>query len=155
HGPRNPGGNPELDFFNFQNPLAARYNTVQGAADDFSVVRLVEGGGLDYADPQGGALSFAASKIYFFGHSQGGLTGPPFLAAEPPVKGAVLSGAGALLYEALLTKTQPIDIASLVATLIRDPALDPNDPVLALLQMWVERSDAASYGPLLVRHPLP
>src|SRR5262249_52204996 len=70
HGPRNPGGNPELDFFNFQNPLAARYNTVQGAADDFSVVRLIEGGGLDYADPQGGALSFDASKIYFFGHSQ-------------------------------------------------------------------------------------
>ena len=30
HGPRNPGGNPELDFFNFGNPYAARDNALQG-----------------------------------------------------------------------------------------------------------------------------
>jgi hypothetical protein len=153
HGPRNPGGNAEVDFFNFQNPQAARYNALQGAADDFTLLRLAQG--LSFTDPvDNRKIDFDDAKIYFFGHSQGGLTGPPFLAAEPLVQGAVLSGAGALLYQALLTKTEPVDIATLVGTLIRDPNLDINDPVLALLQTWVERSDAANYGPLLARRPL-
>jgi len=150
HGPRNPGGNPDVDFFNFQNPDAARNNAVQGAADDFTVVRLIQGFSFD---DNGTVVTFDPSRIYFFGHSQGGLTGPLFLAYEPEVKGAVLSGAGALLYQALLTKTEPFDIASLVPSLIRDPDVDENDPILAILQTWVERSDPANYGPLLVRHP--
>jgi pimeloyl-ACP methyl ester carboxylesterase len=98
HGPRNPGGNPELNFFNFTNPLSARNNAIQGAADDFSLLRLALG--FSYQRPaEGSRLSypevrFDASKAYFFGHSQGGATGPPFLAYEPLIEGAVLSGAG-------------------------------------------------------------
>jgi predicted esterase len=157
HGPRNPGGNPDIDFFNFQNPLAGRDNAIQGAADDFSVVRLVQGFSFVEApsgsDP-GRTITFDDSKIYFFGHSQGGLTGPPFLAYEPEVKGAILSGAGALIYYALLNKTQPFDITALLSAAIRDQPLDEFNPVLALLQTWIERSDAANYGPLLVRHPV-
>jgi len=154
HGPRNPGGDPDLAFFNFQNPLAARDNAVQGAADDFSVVRLVEG--LAYRDPAGGApIRFDPDRIFFFGHSQGGLTGPPFIAYEPAVQGAVLSGAGGLLYYALLTKTEPVDITAIVAAVIRDRPLDEFNPILALLQTWVERSDTINYGPLLTREPPP
>lgn len=144
---RDPANNPDFDFFNVQNPQAARYNTLQGAADDFSLLRLARGIDFD-------GVTFDPDKIYFFGHSQGGLTGPPFLAAEPEVKGAVLSGAGAVLYLSLLTKTQPVDIASIVASAVRDPNLDENDPILAILQMWVERSDPANYGPLLARRPM-
>ncbi len=157
HGTRNPGGNPELDFFNFQNPLAGRDNAIQGAADDFSVVRLVQGFELVEApaDPDPGrTITFDPDRIYFFGHSQGGLTGPPFLAYEPEVKGAILSGAGALLYYALLTKTEPVDITQVVMAVIRDQPLDEFNPMLALLQTWIERSDAANYGPLLVRRPV-
>jgi dienelactone hydrolase len=150
---RDPANNPDFDFFNVQNPQAARCNTVQGAADDFSLLRLAEG--IDYVDPMGGEVTFDPARYYFFGHSQGGLTGPPFLAAEPRVKGAVLSGAGAVLYLSLLTKTKPVDVASIVATAIRDPSLDQNDPILAILQMWIEQSDPANYGPHLVRAPLP
>src|SRR5262249_45496139 len=43
HGPRNPGGNPETDYFNFANPYAARDNALQGAADAFSQLRLAVG----------------------------------------------------------------------------------------------------------------
>lgn len=150
HGPRNPGGDPELDFFNFMNPIAGRNNPIQGAADDFQVVRLVENLSLLDGARQ---IRFDASKIMFFGHSQGGLTGPPFLAFEPKVRGAVLSGAGGLLYYALLHKTEPVDIAALVAAVILDHPMDEFNPVLALLQMWIERSDTINYGPLLVREP--
>jgi len=144
HGPRNPNGSPESSFFNFVNPLAARDNTLQGAADDFSVVRLVQG--LEHVDAEQGTIRFDPARIYFFGHSQGGLTGPPFLAFEPEVQGAVLSGAGALLYLAMLTKTQPIDITALVSVAIRDEPLDEFNPTLALLQSWIERSDPANYA---------
>jgi len=156
HGPRNPSGDPELDFFNFQNPLSARNSPIQGALDDFSLLRLAIG--LRYHPPAESQitypeLKFDPSKIYFFGHSQGGLTGPPFLAVEPMVSGAILSGAGGSLYYALLEKTEPVDIRGLVSSIILDNPLDEFNPVLALLQTWIERSDPLNYGPLLAREP--
>ncbi|MFU8803685.1 MAG: hypothetical protein ACNA8W_07755, partial [Bradymonadaceae bacterium] len=51
---------------------------------------------------------------YVFGHSQGGITGPPAVAFEPMVSGVVYSGAGGLLIESLLHKTSPVDIAGAV-----------------------------------------
>jgi hypothetical protein len=153
---RDPGGNPEEDFYNFSNPAAARNNTIQGAADNFSVVRLVEG--LSYTDPGSGTdpgrtITFDPANIYFFGHSQGGLTGAPFLAFEPDVPAAVLSGTGALLFEVLIGKTMPVDISVLVASVIPDNPLDEFNPVLAMLQTWVERAEPANYAPMIVRAP--
>lgn len=158
HGPRNPGASPEISFFNFQNPLAARDNTIQGAADNFTLTRVA----LDFSydepadaktgDP-GRHIQFDPDKMYFFGHSQGGLTGPPFVAFEPRMKGAVLSGAGGLLYLSMLHKTEPVDITQVVSALIRDEPLDEFSPTLALLQTWIERADPANFGPMLAREP--
>jgi predicted esterase len=150
HGPRNPGGNPELDFFNIANPFAMRDNSLQGAADAFAQLRLAQG--LSIAD---GArtIKFNPAKVFFFGHSQGGLTGPGFVAFEPSLSGAVMSGTGGLLYLALLYKTAPIDIPMLVQTFLRDDPVDEDNPSLALFQMWAEREDGANYAPLMVRHP--
>jgi predicted esterase len=153
HGPRNPGGDPDIDFFNFQNPDAGRNNAIQGAVDDFSVVRLIEGFRFDEVTPDPRTIKFDPAKISFFGHSQGGLTGPPFVAYEPKVRAAVLSGAGGLLYFALLNKTEPFDVTALLGAIIMDEPLDEWNPVLGLLQTWVERSDTINYGPLLVRQP--
>jgi predicted esterase len=152
HGPRNPNGSPEVSFFNFQNPLSARDNTLQGALDDFSLLRLAAS--IDFTDPDSGrVIRFDPDRIMFFGHSQGGLTGTPFLAREPGIAGAVLSGAGGLLYLSLLYKTEPIDIAGLVAAILRDVPLDEFNPVLALIQTWMDRSDPASYARYLVVDP--
>jgi len=158
HGPRNPGASPEISFFNFQNPLAARENTIQGAADNFSLVRVAMD--FDFDEPAdaksgdpGRHIEFDDDKMYFFGHSQGGLTGPPFVAYEPRMKGAVLSGAGGLLYISMLHKTEPLDITQIVGALIRDEPLDEFSPTLALLQTWIERSDPANFGPMLAREP--
>jgi len=151
HGPRNPSGNPELDFFNFGNAYAARDNALQGVADAFSQLRLAHG--LSIVDA-GRTHTFDPTKVYFFGHSQGGLTGPGFVAFEPSLSGAVLSGTAGLLYINLLHKTNPLDIPSLVQTFLRDEPVDENNPGLALLQMWVERSDPVNYAPLMVRHPV-
>jgi hypothetical protein len=150
HGPRNPGGSPDVDFFNFNNVFAARDNALQGFADAWSQLRLAQG--LSITD---GARThtFDAAKVYFFGHSQGGVTGPGFVAFEPSLTGAVLSGTAGTLYLNLLDKTKPLDIPALVESIVRDDPMDDDNPSLALLQMWIERSDSVNYAPLMVREP--
>ncbi len=155
HGPRDPSnGSVELSFFNFFNPVAARDNVRQGAADDFQLVRLAE----TMTVAEGAETHrFDPERISFMGHSQGGLTGPPFLAYEPNVKGAVLSGAGGLIYIALLYKTNPPtpSIPGVVSLFIRDEPLDEFNPFLSLVQMFIEPADPMNYARLLVREPPP
>lgn len=150
HGPRNPGGNPELDFFNIANPFAMRDNSLQGAADAWSQLRLAQ----NLTIPDGNrTITFDVTRVSFFGHSQGGLTGPGFVAFEPTLTGAVFSGTGGLLYLALLYKTAPLDIPMLVQTFLRDDPVDEDNPSLALFQMWAERADGINYAPLMARRP--
>lgn len=151
HGPRNPGGDPEVDFFNVANPQAIRDNIMQGTADAFSQLRLVQG----FAIPDGAStITVDPTKVYFFGHSQGSETGPGFVAFEPTLKGAVLSGCAGLVYMAVLYKKSPGDLAGAVETLIRDEPYDEDNPTLALLQMWMEHSDPLNYAHLMVREPI-
>ncbi|MGE5181892.1 MAG: hypothetical protein ACM31C_07510 [Acidobacteriota bacterium] len=150
HGPRNPGGDPEVAFFNFANPYAGRDNALQGAADAWSQMRLALG--TSFADGSR-TITFDPNRVMFFGHSQGALTGPAFVAFEPAVKGAVLSGTGGLLYLSMLYKIAPVDFPPLVETLTRDSPMDEDNPSIALAQMWIERADGANYARFMVREP--
>ena len=58
----------------------------------------------------------------FFGHSQGGLNGPLFLAGSSLARGAVLSGAGSDPALNLLEKTKPADVAAAFRALVRPGA---------------------------------
>jgi len=150
HGTRNPGGDAQIDFFNFTNPYAMRDNPLQGAADAWSQLRLA----LGLSIPDGPRpIRFDPSKVFFFGHSQGGTTGPGFVAFEPALRGAVLSGTAGLVALSLLYKTSPLDIPSLLKTFLRDEPVDEDNPSLALCQMWFERADGVNYAPLMVRQP--
>ena len=154
HGPRDPAGlDPDIAFFNFGNPYAARDNALQGAADAWSQERLAFGLGFDDGTGTGTTVSVDPTKLSFFGHSQGGLTGPVFVAFEPAITGAVLSGTGGILYLSLLYKTEPLDIPSLAESLTRDDPMDEDNPTIALAQTWIERSDGANYARFFVRDP--
>jgi hypothetical protein len=155
HGPRANGTDPSIAFFNFNNPVAARDNPLQGAADAWSQMRLALG--LSIPDPSfpGGArtIRFDPDRVFFFGHSQGGLTGPGFIAFEPALAGAVLSGTGGMFYLSALHKVKPVNFHDLVQTLIRDEPIDEDNPTLALAQMAVERSDTVNYAQYMARRP--
>ncbi len=149
HGPRDPsGGSPEIAFFNFNNPVAARDNPLQGAADAWSQMRLAFGLSLDDGTR---TIKFDPDKLSFFGHSQGGLTGPGFVAFEPALKGAVFSGTGGIFYLSVLNKLKPVNFPELITTLIRDEPVDEDNPSLALAQMTFERSDTINYAPFMTR----
>lgn len=135
HGPRAPDLDPtDQVFFDYQNPVAGRGNSRQAAADYIQLVRLVTE--LDDLD---------GDRISFMGHSQGGMIGSLFLAHEPRVEGAVLSGAGGLLYQTLLYRE---DIRELVNSIIRDYPLDEFNNMFALVQMFVEPVDPANCAPM-------
>jgi pimeloyl-ACP methyl ester carboxylesterase len=162
HGPRGAGAPPNLTFFNFQNPVASVHNVIQAGIDDFSLLRMVKELRLGSApwgagSTHSGTLDFDPvfridpKRIYFMGHSQGGLTGPVFLAYEPEVKGAVLSGAGGGAVLALLAKSKPIDVRTLLQPAIREP-LDEFHPVLNLIQQMLEPADTLNYGRMLISH---
>lgn len=150
HGPRNPGGDPQLDFFNIANPYAVRDNVVQGAADAWNQLALAKALRITDGNRQ---IKLDPARVFFFGHSQGGVTGPGFVAFEPTVKGAVFSGTGGVFYLALLYKTKPLDVPSLLSTFLRDDPIDEDNPSLGLVQMWFERADSVNYAPLMVRAP--
>ncbi|MFT3775819.1 MAG: hypothetical protein QM820_61530 [Minicystis sp.] len=169
HGDR-PGAPPDGDentisilFFNFQNPTAARTNGRQSAIDEVQRARLFTETHMTIPAniAQGGKeVRFDASRLMFFGHSQGGLNGPLFTAVDPSARGAIFSGSGAQLAIALLEKTKPEPSpAALVRTLLlglkEDEAaeLDEFHPVMSMAQTIVDAVDPLHYGRLQTTEP--
>lgn len=166
HGTR-PGGNgdPELLFFNFQNVTAGRTNGRQAAIDEVQRARLFTEtrATIPASVTHGGAeVRFDGARVMFFGHSQGGLNGPLLLAADPQLRGAVLSGSSSLLSITLLEKTQP---APSVAVLVRTVFLGLDEeqgkeltifhPAISLAQSLVDVTDPIHYAPHIAREPRP
>jgi hypothetical protein len=146
---------PDNLFFNYANPAAGRGNPLQGAADQISLVRFVTGFDLPAAQSPNGA-EIKVGPIAFWGHSQGATEGGIAMPYTVGVTGAVLSGEGASLIDALLTKKNPVDIADVVPVVLEDaPAnVGPYHPVLALLQNDLDLVDPLNHAPLLVVNPL-
>lgn len=166
HGDRNPTSfSPELLFFNFANPYAARDNNRQSALDLVQLARLVAHVEVPAnRTPARTRQRLDPSRVYFFGHSQGGLNGALFLAASAQTRGGVLSGAGSTLPIALIEKTEPVSIPAVIITALGlqggagvSPAeregLVYEHPLVSLIQIWVEPSDPVNYAPFFFRTP--
>lgn len=164
HGPRRGEGegadnDPENLFFNFVNPDAARGNPLQGAADILSVLRFAQTGNLaTAAETGGGAIRVDPAKVLYYGHSQGSTHGSmavPF----SNIAGTVLSGNGGGLAEALMNKSNPVDIAGSIPFVIQDADAEGNlrlgskHPVLSLLQHYIDPADPINFAPLFTIRP--
>ncbi len=154
HGGRRGGSKLEsqLLFFNIENPQASRENPVQAAADHFTLVRLLETLRWEKAtSPTAEEVSFAPEQLGYLGHSQGGVIAPLFLAHEPNVKIAALSGAGGYLVQSLLNKTKPVNVAGAMRLVLKDNDLNRHHPILNLLQMYYERADGLNTAHLIIK----
>jgi hypothetical protein len=156
HGPRRGSSTtpPDELFFNFLNPKAARGNPLQGAADQLSLMKFaatIDGTGdmPTTIDPD---------RLYFFGHSQGSTEGSLMLPFADGYKAAVLSGNGGSLMNALLTKSKPVNIRSVLPIALSDPtvagSLGEVHPVLSLLQQWIDPADPMNFARSVVREPI-
>lgn len=165
HGERWPGGgDPSLVVFNVINPRSLRDNARQSALDVVQQARLIDGLTVPTTvTGRAAPVTFDTSKIYFYGHSQGGVNGPLFLAIDDQAQGGVLSGAGAVFVIAVVDKTEPVDISDIISLALGLPGvgMDPfvrehmvyEHPLLALLTAWVDVADTASYAHLISTSP--
>ena len=178
HGPRNPGcteppytagglclgGDGSYEscvgtaYFNLANAYAGRDNTRQGAADLFQLIRFVPAVSVPASvHPESIPAALDATKVAFLGHSQGGLTGTPFVAAEPGLKAAVLSGTGGTLAITVLQRIDPLNFKALAELLVGidgKESLDEFHPVVTLIQTAGEPADPLTYAAHLVKSPL-
>ncbi|MDB4929200.1 MAG: putative extracellular enzyme of alpha/beta hydrolase superfamily [Myxococcaceae bacterium] len=161
HGERStPGTSEESAFFNFTNPSAGRTNNRQAALDLVQSGRFARLFSFPLTDADGGVartVRFDPDHIMYFGHSQGGLNGPLWLAADDGAGAAVLSGAGGSIAIALLEKTEPVNIPALIMSALGLSAGEfvVLHPVVSLLQMLVDPSDPVNYGRYIIREPRP
>ncbi|MFO0591405.1 MAG: hypothetical protein U0441_27905 [Polyangiaceae bacterium] len=170
HGAR-PGAPPpgsgsssvEVLFFNFENPVAARTNPRQGAVDEvqrqrlFTETKITVPAGVSAT---GAEVKFDPAKVLYFGHSQGGLSGPMFLASNSALRGGVLSGSSAVFGITLLEKTKPDpSIKQLVSTVFLQlnvdeaPELNVFHPAISLAQSIVDVADTYHYARFLATSP--
>jgi len=159
HGPRRNGSTlePQTIVYNYANPAAARGNIEQGAADQMAILRLVPTIAFDASSSPTGVAFALGAPIALWGHSQGASFGSMAL-PYGDWAGAVLSGQGASLRNALVTKTSPVDIAAVLPWVIGDASPGEglrggaNHPVLSWLQTYMDAADPIAYGALAVRH---
>lgn len=152
-----------LLFFNVQNMTAARTNGRQGAIDEVQRARLFTETKITIpsgVSADGEEKRFDASKLMFFGHSQGGLNGPLYLAADPSAKGGVLSGSSAVMSITLNEKTKPSpSVAELVRLIFlalnAEEAGEVNEyhPAISLAQSIVDVVDPIHYARYVIDQP--
>jgi predicted esterase len=158
HGERAPmGTNPDTAFFNFLNPEAGRTNNLQAALDLVQLGRFVRTLSIPIRHTNGERYTarFDPERIFVFGHSQGGLNAPLWLAADDGARAGVLSGAGGAFNVALLTKLRPVNVPQIITTILQlaPRELDAWHPAITLLQLLIDPSDPVNYGRYILREP--
>lgn len=162
HGPRRGDGDfadadPENLVYNFANPDAAMGNQYQAAADLFWLVHQLQSAPVTVGDL---TVAIDTSRPFLmFGHSQGAMSASFFVGHEPAIGAAVFSGHGGGLALSLLNKRSPVDIATGVRYALGRgiPAnmerVSELDPMLALLQWFIDPVDPLNHAALYVRNP--
>jgi hypothetical protein len=155
--------NVEILFFNLDNPIAARTNGREGAIDVVQQARLFTETHASIpasVSLTGAPILFDSTRLLFFGHSQGGLNGPLFLAVDDQARGGVLSGSASMINIALIEKIAPVNIPDLIDLALELGAsgkaeLNLFHPALSMVQTLVDVLDPIHYVGDIIQHPRP
>lgn len=137
-------------FFNAQNPRASRDNILQGAADLYHLVALLETATVTSSL---GTADFDATKIFYYGHSQGTVISPAFIANEKNVRATFQSGAGAELALSILFKSEPAAVSEGVGALFGDRSIARMHPMMGIFAMLFGGADSVNYARAFVLEP--
>jgi hypothetical protein len=156
HGPRiGPAPlDPDSLVFNFRNPRAALGNFSQAAAETMVLARLLAEWNTEAPDITGAKDTLDPASVLFFGHSQGGISGPMAIPFVDAVEEMVISGTGGGLIESLLRKTAPVDVKDGVIVALQDETAGRTHPVLSLIQHYYDAVDPINYGEKLFYAPV-
>lgn len=156
HGPRvGPAPlDPDSLVFNFRNPRASLGNFYQAAAETMVLSKLLANWATQSIQVDGQSVPLDSGNVFYFGHSQGGISGPLAIPFVQEVVAMIISGTGGGLVESLLRKESPVDIRDGVVVALQDENTGRTHPVLALLQNYYDPVDPINYGPLIYRYPV-
>jgi len=155
HGPRWAGSSSDSDLelysYNFFNPSSGRTLLRQSAADTFSLTRFILESLSVPANrsPTGAPICFDTSRIAFFGHSQGGLSGALAAAYEDNVDTWVLSGTSGGQAITMIERKDPADILLAMGFLLAPSPMEElteDHPTFALVQTIAEVVDGLNYA---------
>ena len=161
---------PEVDLdllsYNFINPDSARATTRQTVMDNTALTAFIKAGKLvlsqatcsswptvgQYAGPS--TIPINTGKIYFHGHSQGGISGAIAAGVQDDIDGWVFSGAGGRISITVMERTDPniLDMLDDLNVLAKEDAYK-HHPLLMLVQHLGEITDPVNYSPFWVQKP--
>lgn len=143
-------------FFNPLNLYAGKGNVMQSGVDYIWLAKVLKNTTLTV---NGKEVGFSPDQIYFFGHSQGGLTGP-LLSLSSHLNALFLSAPGGHLINSLLEKTKPdttINIKETIRYLVCDTDegvnLTMHHPVLNAMMTFYEEGDPLNYARHIAYEP--
>jgi hypothetical protein len=152
---------PDVLFYNFANPPAARGNLYQGAADVFAIVRAIRAWVvLPAQSPTGQEIRFNPKLLGIMGHSQGSSTGPLAAPYESDLVLSIWSGAGAGLAFGLVGKLKPVDVKQGLAVALQEYTSEglrevvADHPVLGLIQTYFDPVDPLNHLAHLITSPV-
>jgi len=141
------GWEPAVLYDNPLNPVAARDNISQSAADWFQMVRYLEF--VDWSganSPIGDPVVFDLERVYFMGHGMGATVGPILLSREPVIGAGVLANAGASWTDKIADTTAPIALAGYPVAAFGDADINRYQPIISLSQGIVDRTEPLSHA---------
>jgi pimeloyl-ACP methyl ester carboxylesterase len=141
-----PDGTPDSSgthFINLSNLVVTRDNVRQSVADLFALAKALQT--MDYDDNPDNT-DFDISRIYFMGHSLGGIVGSVFVAMEPNVQDTVLAMSGASLAKLLDGSASfgPIIAAGLAANGVTKGTAD-YEAFMGAAQTVIDPADPINY----------
>ena len=149
----------EAQFFNFDNPVAGRNNNRQAAIDLVTAGRFARALRIPAATSgRTEEITFNGDRVMFFGHSQGGLNGPLWMAAEDVAGAGIWSGAGGTILISIIQKTEPINIPIVLGTGLGLGSsglqeLVSTHPTLTMIQTIIDCEDPVNYARFVAIEP--
>ena len=141
-----PFDDPGFQFFNYANPLGARNNQIQQAADMLYLQRAVAALTFETGEAGGGIDGrIDVDTVVMAGHSQGATTLPLTLASTDDVRGAFLSASGGGLAHSVVHRGDVRDILEDLLGIGPDE-LDLFHPYPQLLQTFAEVGDPTNFA---------
>ncbi len=143
HGRGTHDYDPEMDTFNYTNPVSGRTVFRQQIAETSYFIRLLE----DQLPKLQGMPTISTSRIFYGGHSQGALVGAMVAGVEPRIDTYMLSGVGSYLSETVIYRKEPFDVAALVQNLLGvHRAIDRFHPIVQMAQLGADVIDPHNYA---------
>jgi hypothetical protein len=145
YSPQENGSNfNEILFYNFLNPAAARTNPIQQAADNRTLIRMLQSLELDGSlVGTTGAVRTDDQKVIVSGHSQGAQTVALVAATTPQVDAIVSSAATSGQYNSISYRSDVRDIIGQVMG--TSAGIDIRNPLVQVIETLMDVDEPANF----------